>query len=179
MPFPLQHVPLTGHCSSLPYTSVSSSVKWRRIRPELANVSGPLWLLGPMQGQWGALAYPPADLQLSLSTVRPGTSGRIWLAANWQMGPGHPRDDWRQREISRHRAEENRNKTRLKDSSGKRHKELILQNHCQKPGWSLGAGICSRANFAHLTTVPEKKKKNNCIWWGWPSRQYLAKSKKY
>lgn len=46
-------------------------------RPGLAHVSGPLWMLCPMQDQLGTLAYPPAGLQLSLSTLSPGTLGRI------------------------------------------------------------------------------------------------------
>lgn len=85
-----------------------------------------------MQDQLGASVYPPAGLQLSLSTLSPGTLGRIWPAAGWQTGPGHPKDDWRWREISKHWAEENRNKTRLEDSSGKRHSELIFLEQLPK-----------------------------------------------
>lgn len=105
---------------------MSSPVKWKRTKTRLRNVLGPLGLLCPTQDQWGVLAYSLAGLQLSLSTLSPGTPGSIWEAADWRMGPGHPQEDQKWRKISRRWAEVNRNKTRSKDGSGKRHNELIL-----------------------------------------------------
>lgn len=61
-PFYNNKFPLRSHCTLLPWTSVSSFIKWRRIRPRLARVSGPLWVICPTQDQLGTMAYPPAGL---------------------------------------------------------------------------------------------------------------------